>query len=121
MSRIGRTVLGLAADGPTSTAARAVLLAVAVHANRDGIAWPSETELGRLLGLHPGNVRRHVLALERAGLLAVSRRPGRANVYRMPAVESPLQGLPEPGVAGRNPLHDAGCQCPRCHPRTMTG
>jgi DNA-binding transcriptional ArsR family regulator len=59
--------------------AKLVLLALADHADRDGYCWPSVDRLAELVELDAGNVRRHLGALEAAGLVAKVRRARRAD------------------------------------------
>jgi hypothetical protein len=63
--------------------ARLVLLAIAVHVNPSGIAWPSFATLAVETKLSRRHVIRLVKRLEASGELDVERRPGRTNVYRV--------------------------------------
>jgi hypothetical protein len=63
--------------------ARLVLLAIAVHINPSGIAWPSYTTLAVETKLSRRHVIRLVKRLEESGELDVERRTGRTNVYRL--------------------------------------
>jgi hypothetical protein len=63
--------------------ARLVLLAIAVHINPSGIAWPSFATLAVETKLSRRHVIRLVKRLEASGELDVERRPGRTNVYRL--------------------------------------
>ena len=53
-----------------------VLLALADHADREGVCWPSVDHLASRCGLTRRTVRKAVAALETAGLVAVERRRG---------------------------------------------
>jgi hypothetical protein len=63
--------------------ARLVLLAIAVHINPSGIAWPSYHTLAAETKLSRRHVIRLVKRLEVSGELEVTRRPGWTNVYRV--------------------------------------
>ena len=67
---------------------RCVLTAIAVHAGKDGIAWPSQTEIAAKAGENctERQVRRSIENLERLGDLEVrkaQRGRARINVYRV--------------------------------------
>lgn len=80
-----RRLLELAADVPLEHGSRATYTVIALHADvASGEAWPSWSTLTRLSGYGRATVWRGVAELEAAGLLTVTRRPGRANVYRFP-------------------------------------
>jgi len=53
----------------SSPGAKAVLVALAWKADRDGYAWPAQTTLAEMVELDAGNVRRHVVELEAAGFV----------------------------------------------------
>jgi hypothetical protein len=63
--------------------ARLVLLAIAVHVNPSGIAWPSFHTLAAETKLSRRHVIRLVKRLEASGELEVTRRPGHSNLYRV--------------------------------------
>jgi hypothetical protein len=63
--------------------ARLVLLAISVHINPSGIAWPSFHTLAVETKLSRRHVIRLVKRLEGSGELDVERRPGRTNMYRL--------------------------------------
>jgi Helix-turn-helix domain len=63
--------------------ARLVLLAISVHINPSGIAWPSYQTLAAETKLSRRHVIRIVKRLEASGELEVTRRPGWSNVYRL--------------------------------------
>jgi hypothetical protein len=63
--------------------ARLVLLAISVHINPSGIAWPSYHTLAVETKLSRRHVIRLVKRLEASGELDVERRPGWSNVYRL--------------------------------------
>ena len=70
-----------------SARAAHVLLVIAVHADRFGVAWPSVARLAGLARRHRSNVLLALAELERAGALAVERRHGRASRYRLPILD----------------------------------
>lgn len=88
------------ADEAGPVGARFVLLALAARANGAcgcvfGGDWLHDAS-----GLHRGSVRRHLDALEAAGLIAMRRRSGRAHVVRFPVA-----------AFVHNPAHQcAGCK-----------
>jgi hypothetical protein len=63
--------------------ARLVLLAISVHINPSGIAWPSFATLAVETKLSRRHVIRLVKRLEASGELEVTRRPGYSNLYRV--------------------------------------
>jgi helix-turn-helix protein len=62
---------------------RLVLLAISVHINPSGIAWPSYHTLAAETKLSRRHVIRLVKRLEASGELEVTRRVGYSNVYRL--------------------------------------
>lgn len=71
-----------------STGAKAVLVALANHANRQGECYPAQAVLARQTEMDERSVRRHLVDLEHRGLLARRKRArksgGRAtDVYRL--------------------------------------
>lgn len=90
--------LEVAPDAPTP-GSRLILLALAARANsRCGIAFAGEW-LATTSGLTPRSVRRHIDALENAGIVTLARRPGRASLVRFPTPEV---------------IHNPGHRCPGC-------
>jgi Helix-turn-helix domain len=68
-----------------------VFIAIAVHADIDGLAWPSMATIAAMTDIGRGDIPRSIRRLERAGLI---RREGRhgdagANVYRILFVGNP--------------------------------
>lgn len=49
--------------------AKALFLAIASHASRDGVAWPSQATLAAETGMSEATVKRHLAALRDVGLL----------------------------------------------------
>lgn len=77
---------------------RLVLIAIANHADARGWnAWPSIEKIAEEAGIHDVTVWRSVKALEELGEIAVERRPGRPNRYRLPALD-PLQSATGEGL-----------------------
>lgn len=79
-----------------------VLVAIADHANRDGVAWPSAATIAATLGLSRSTVWRHTAALAAAGLLVKDAQQHREDgtlgvvVYRLPvAVEKSVDRVAE--------------------------
>ena len=69
-------------------AKKMVLLAVADHADHDGDnAWPSVARLGRMVGIEPRSVQRHLRELEAEGYLIVHNQAG--GTVRMPSDKRP--------------------------------
>lgn len=72
-----------------SRGARSVALVLATYANpHSGDAFPSSATIGAVLGLADVTVRRYLVELESAGLIAARRRAGRSTVFRFPVVEA---------------------------------
>jgi DNA-binding transcriptional ArsR family regulator len=98
-----------------STPARAVLMALAVFADREGRAWPSVPTLSTTTGLHPGTVRRALTELAEAGLVTAprGRSGGRASTRWHIHPAQGTRGEPRAGDApsGSNP------RSPRVNPR----
>ena len=61
----------------SSSSAKLILCALAWKANKDGLAWPSQSTLAAMAGTTPAQVRRHLQALEKKGFLTSSQRPRR--------------------------------------------
>ena len=62
---------------------RFVLLAVSDHLGSNEDCWPSLTRLATMTGLNERTIRRALTSLELAGHITVTRKPGRANRYRV--------------------------------------
>jgi len=82
--------------GGLSIAAKAVLMALADHADAEGKAWPKLKTLGEATSMTERHVRRQIGVLEERGLLAREdrfRRDGgqTSNIYRL-AIERPGAG-----------------------------
>lgn len=72
----------LAAD--VSPADRLMWLVIADRqSDLRGYAWPSATDIAARTGLTVGWVRHSIGRMETAGMIAVDRRPGRVNRYRV--------------------------------------
>jgi hypothetical protein len=67
-------------------AAKAVLVAIAYHANRQGRAWPSVATLCRDTGYGQAAVRRAIHRLTESGHLTVIHKPGTALILDMTAL-----------------------------------
>ncbi len=74
--------------------ARLVLLAIADHSNKDGLAWPSAGRIACETLLSLRQVRRCLSELERAGELVIERGagPNRTHVYRIVVGLTPSVG-----------------------------
>lgn len=88
VSRHVRAAYRLASGTKLPASHRNVLGFIAAHMNRDGWAWPGEDLMAFTFDLHGDTVGRAVVALERAGLIEVHRRPGRVNLYRIPGLDN---------------------------------
>ena len=54
------------------------------YAWQNDYCFPGQVRLGRDLGLHETNVRKHLKSLEATGLLAITRRgQGKTNIYEL--------------------------------------
>lgn len=73
-------------------AARVVLLAWAMHANNEGVAWPSYERLSEMSGVHRWSVQNAVKALEEEGVLGRVTRSGIGS--RAVARQALTQGMP---------------------------
>lgn len=56
-----------------------LMLAVADHTNKDGVAWPSINRLAGLIGVTPRSIKRLIQYAEEAGELKVNRGAGRGH------------------------------------------
>lgn len=92
------------------TMARFVLVTLACHANRDGVAWPSVTTLADETGLARRSVITSLGVLEAAALVDVERSAGRGNRYR----------LPYTGSAGAAPVQELHQSSSRTRPVQLT-
>lgn len=79
--------------GPT---ARAVLVALWLHANGAGVTWVSAPTIAVGLELDEKTVRTAFQRLERAGLIAGERRPGKSTVWTLTPDTAPGVRLTEP-------------------------
>ena len=90
--RIPEAVLAEICDRPKGNripgAAWAVLIALYVHADDDGVCWPSVTRIATLTGADRSTVIRAVGWLEDNGVITRQRTPGKANLYRLPTRRS---------------------------------
>jgi len=90
-----------------------VLLALADHANEDGICWPGQKSISKKTGLSERTVKRARSDLEKKELISVERRPGkgggnRSNRYILELGQS----------ANLTPPHDKTGQEAKCQPDT---
>lgn len=69
--------------GPNKVAQRLLLLAIAWHADDNGMAWPGVPLLAEETTLTDRRVRQILVELEAAAYLTREPRPGRSNVYRV--------------------------------------
>lgn len=60
-----------------------ILLCLADHANDDGVCWPSIPRIAKRVRIDRNNVMDHIKALTKSGYLAVERRNGTSNVYKV--------------------------------------
>lgn len=60
-----------------------LMLALADHANDDGLSFPSIARLARRTRSSPSTVRRHLRSLQAEGRLVVDTREGTSNLYRI--------------------------------------
>ena len=60
-----------------------LMLALADHANDDGLSFPSIARLARRTRSSPSTVRRHLRSLQAEGRLVVDAREGTSNLYRI--------------------------------------
>lgn len=70
-------------EGCPQGSAYAVLVALAEHADSEGVCWPGLDRLAAITGWSRSTVRRSVEALERAGLIDVGRESGTASRYQI--------------------------------------
>lgn len=99
-----RIAAGIRASGIRIGADRVMLtaLVLALHADRDGKAYPSRTTLESLTGVPARLIRQAIDVLETAGVVEVIRDAGRHNVY----VFTDPAGIPTPQPGrelGRDP------------------
>lgn len=69
-----------------------LLLAIADHANDEGIAWPGVESLARKCRMSSRNVQYLLRELEREGSLFVTRREGKTHLFRVAGVK-PIAGV----------------------------
>lgn len=74
----------------------AVVIRIALHMNRQGIAKPSYRYIGEALNLHRDTVGHHVELAEAAGVFTIRRRDRSVNLYHF-GVAAPLEQLREVG------------------------
>lgn len=67
----------------TSTLASLLLLRLAAHANRDGIAWPSARHLGEMIGRSERRAREGLEQLRDLGLIDGSPQPRKVTRWRL--------------------------------------
>lgn len=72
---------------------KAVLIGIANHANPVGEAWPSVERLMLYTGYKERAVRKALCELESIGLMTVTERPGRTNLFTLL-----MRGAPDAGV-----------------------
>jgi len=58
-----------------------VLLALAKHADKNGMCWPGRSWLAEMTGIHPVNVSKATRTLAELGWLTKQRRNGRSSIY----------------------------------------
>lgn len=105
-------------------AAKAVLHALADHADENGVSWPSIDRIARWAGCSESTARRALQRVEQIGAVVREERPGRTDVYRLNFGWNPSQNdtpskltgvsTRSEGVSGRHPrgvrLTGEGCQ-----------
>lgn len=62
-----------------------VLLALALHADKDGKCFPGRTLLAELTGIHPVNVSKATRSLVKLGWLTKAQRNGKSSIYCLKA------------------------------------
>jgi hypothetical protein len=81
-------------------AAKAVLNALADHADEEGMCWPSMTRIARFAGCEEKTVRRALARLVERGLIEREARPGKSDVFRLnfdaPGEDDPSPNAPLP-------------------------
>jgi hypothetical protein len=92
--------------------AKAVLLALAYHANREGKAWPSVATLAKETELGSATVRRAIRRLTDSGHISVIHRPGTAITVTLTAITEYPQ--PRSFQAGES---NTNCKEPGSSPR----
>lgn len=115
-------------DANFSQTALLVLLALADHANDDGVCWPSVARLATRVRTSERHVQRILGNLEQAGWLTRDERPGRSTVFRVtpptpdPHVTPDLGVTPDTQVGGGvTPRSERGdTQVTQNHQRTTT-
>lgn len=102
----------------------AVLVSLYLHADRNGVCWPSVHELERLTGRDRRSVTRAIMALTSAGVFIRTKVAGKANTYQLPtrgthAPSSREVGAHTPPVVGAsgtptrgNPVPQLGAPTP---------
>jgi hypothetical protein len=85
---------------------KAVLVAIANHADGEGLCHPGQARLARMVGCNERSIRNYVLALEAAGLIERKRRK-RKDGSRT-SDEYQLLGYLPANRAGNQPANDAG-------------
>ncbi|MBU4214309.1 MAG: helix-turn-helix domain-containing protein [Actinobacteria bacterium] len=115
-------------DAHFSQTALLVLLALADHANEDGVCWPSVARLATRVRTSERHVQRVLGDLEQAGWLTRDERPGRSTVFRVTPPTPDTQVTPDMEVTpdtqvreGVTPRSERGdTQVTQNHQRTTT-
>lgn len=69
--------------GPTQPHLRLLMLALADNANAHGVCWPSVETLAAKCAVEPRTLQRNLRALEDAGWIVATQRPGRSTWYQI--------------------------------------
>ena len=97
--RVYRTELDSAEFRALTATAQLVFLFLCSYRDNHGLAFPSQSELARLMGRSQATIRRGVAELVRERMLLVAKVPrklGCYNVYRFPDPPPPMPPPPPP-------------------------
>lgn len=75
-------------DQALSGTQKMLLVALAEHANEEGVCWPSQARLAAMCAISDRQARTHLARFQELGLVVVEHRPGdgagrKSNVYRL--------------------------------------
>ena len=105
-------VMGAVWDIPIPPTRKLVLMAMADHANDEGVCWPSQERIAIKVGITDRQVRNHVAELIKAGYVeVVERRMLRTTVWRITVADRKPVSAPD-----RKPVSaSTGSQLPTNH------
>lgn len=110
-----------------SSSQKLVLIALADHANKSGVCWPSISEMAELVAMARSTVIRAVSELKKIGLIDVKKGAGKSTVYTLQLV-APCDRLPvapryqSTGDTGSTTLPTGSAMLPdQSHHATSTG